>query len=390
MKLKLGILALAAAIAWSANAGAITGDVPEFKKLADGVFAYIGKQNDANAMVIVTSEGVVLVDTGNNNSDSRALLKNIQAVTKEPVRYVVITQNHGDHIGGTPLFSPPAHVILQERVAKSWAAMKSYQINSWRKRFAERTDALKTVSPLDTVIGFDSHMSLHLGGRDIELLYVDDIYNPGDVAVWLPKEGVLHASFAGYKDRHPDIRPDYSHGTTSGMLKQLEAYIALKPKIVVPAHGPLTDVAGLEAVVDYLILARHKVRDMTDRGMALPAIEKAFNMNEYRDWDRTEHLSWTADTIYRELKGEGPQAVQTTEKRISGVVLKALQDGRFVTIKGTDGAEIQLRITADTDVAGIADRTLVRPGMKLSALYQIPQGVNPALGYDALEMTVAP
>src|SRR6266699_2145217 len=167
MKLKLGILALAAAIAWSASAGAITGDVPEFKRLADGVFAYIGKQNDANAMVIVTSEGVVLVDTGNNNSDSRALLKNIQAVTKQPVRYVVITQNHGDHIGGTPLFAPPAHVILQERVVKTWAAMKSYQISSWRKRFAERTDALKTVSPLDTVIGFDSHMSLHLGGRDI-------------------------------------------------------------------------------------------------------------------------------------------------------------------------------------------------------------------------------
>ena len=390
MRLKLVMLALAAMIGSSVSADAITGNVPEFKKLADGVFAYIGKQNDANAMVIVTSEGVVLVDTGNNNSDSRALLKNIQAVTKEPVRYVVITQNHGDHIGGTPLFSPPAHVILQERVAKSWAAMKSYQINSWRKRFAERTDALKTVSPLDTVISFDSHMSLHLGGRDIELLYVDDIYNPGDVAVWLPKEGVLHASFAGYKDRHPDIRPDYSHGTTSGMLKQLETYIALKPKIVVPAHGPLTDVAGLEAVVDYLLLARHKVRDMTDRGMALPAIEKAFNMNEYRDWDRTEHLSWTADTIYRELRGEGPQAVQTTEKRISGVVLKAVQDGRFVTIKGTDGTEIPLRITADTDVAGIADRTFVRPGMKLSALYQIPQGVNPALGYDALEMTVAP
>jgi cyclase len=390
MRLKLALIALAAAIGWSLNAAAITGDVPEFRKLADGVFAYVGKQNDANAMVIVTSEGVVLVDTGNNNSDSRALLKNIQAVTKEPVRYVVVTQNHGDHIGGTPLFSPPAHVILQERVAKSWAAMKSYQINSWRKRFAERSDALKSVNPLDTVISFDSHMILHLGGRDIELLYVDDIYNPGDVAVWLPKEGVLHASFAGYKDRHPDIRPDYSHGTTTGMLKQLEAYIALKPKIVIPAHGPLTDVAGLETVVDYLILARHKVRDMMDRGMALPAIEKTFNMDEYPAWDRTEHLSWTADTIYRELRGEGPLIVRTTEKRISGVVAKAVQDGRFVTVKAQDGTELQLRVTVDTDVAGIADRTLVRPGMKLSALYQIPQGVNPALGYDALEMTVAP
>jgi cyclase len=190
-------VALAAAMFFR-PASAITGDTPEFRKLADGVYAYIGKRNDANAMAIVTSEGAVLVDTGNNNSDSRALLKDIQSVSGQPVRYVVITQNHGDHIGGTPLFSPPAHVILQERAAKSWAAMKPYQINSWRKRFAERSEALKTVSPMDTVITFDDRLTLHLGGREIDLLYVDDRYNPGDVAVWLPKEGILHASFAGY------------------------------------------------------------------------------------------------------------------------------------------------------------------------------------------------
>ncbi len=65
MRLKLATVALAAVLGWSGNASASTGDVPEFRKLADGVFAYIGKQNDANAMVIVTSEGVVLVDTGN-------------------------------------------------------------------------------------------------------------------------------------------------------------------------------------------------------------------------------------------------------------------------------------------------------------------------------------
>jgi cyclase len=388
MRLKLVWLALATALCGIFPARAITGDRPEFRKLADGVYAYIGKLNDANAMAIVTSQGVIVVDTGNNNPDARALLTDIQSVTNQPVRYVVITQNHGDHIGGTPLFSPPATVILHERVAAQWAAMQSYQINSWRKRFPERAEALRNVNPIDTVVTFRDHMSLHLGGRDIELLYVDDMYNPGDVAVWLPKEGVLHASFAGYKDRHPDIRPDYSHGTTSGMLKQLDAYIALKPKIVIPAHGPLGDVRDLEAMVDYLVLARHKVRDMMERGQALPAIEKAFNMAEFKDWDRTEHLSWTADTIYRELQGEGPLISRTTQLRVRGVIAKAVQDGRFVTVRADDGQDRQLRISADTDVEGIADRTELRAGMKISALYQIAEGISPALGYDALELDV--
>jgi cyclase len=389
MKLAGVAFAFAAVMMLAGRADAITGPAPEFRQIADGVYAYIGKRNDANALAIVTPEGVVLADTGNNNSDSRAILKDIQAVTNQPVRYIVVTQNHGDHVGGIPLFAPPAHVIMQERAAKLWAGWTPYQINSWRKRFPERSEALKNVNPLDTVIAFDSHMTLHLGGREIDLIYVDDKYNPGDVAVWLPKEGVLHASFAGYKDRHPDIRPDYSHGTTEGMLKQLDVYIALRPRIVIPAHGPLSDVRDLGVMIDYLVLARHKVQDIMNRNIPLPEIEKAFDMHEYKDWDRTEHLSWTADTIYRELQGEGPLTIRTERKQVSGTVATAMDDGRFVTVKADGGADVRLRIGADTDVDGISDRSLLKPGMHVSAVYEIPQDVNPALGYDALQMSVS-
>ena len=82
-----------------AAAQAMTGDTAELQKLADGVYAFVGKRNDANAMVIVTTQGVVLVDTGNNPPETRILLKDVQSVTTQPVRYVIITQNHGDHTG---------------------------------------------------------------------------------------------------------------------------------------------------------------------------------------------------------------------------------------------------------------------------------------------------
>ena len=116
------------------GAHAMTGDKATFQKLADNVYAFVGKLNDANAMAIITTQGVVVVDTGNNPPETRILQKFIHSVTTQPVRYVVITQNYGDHTGGTPLFSPPATVIVQDRVAKDWAAMKGYQIRSWQKR----------------------------------------------------------------------------------------------------------------------------------------------------------------------------------------------------------------------------------------------------------------
>src|SRR5579863_9497121 len=69
---------------------AMTGDKAEFQKLADDVYGFVGKLNDANAMAIVTTQGVVVVDTGNNPPETRLLLKDIRSVTSQPVRYVII------------------------------------------------------------------------------------------------------------------------------------------------------------------------------------------------------------------------------------------------------------------------------------------------------------
>src|SRR5438552_2010076 len=172
MKLLTLLVLIAVAAMAPHHAHALTGEKAEFKKVADDVYAFIGKLNDANALVVVTTQGVVVVDTGNNPPETRLLQTFIKSVTNQPVRYVIISQNHGDHSGGTPAFAPPAHVIVHERVAKDWASWKHYQTNAWRKRFRERTDALKDASPIDTVISFKENMTLHLGGKTIELIYV--------------------------------------------------------------------------------------------------------------------------------------------------------------------------------------------------------------------------
>jgi cyclase len=334
----------------------------------------------------VTTQGVVVVDTGNNPPETRILQKFVQSVTMQPIRYIVITQNHGDHTGGTPLFSPPATVIVQDKVAKDWAAMKDYQIKSWQKRFPERAEALKGVSPLDTVVSFSDRMTLHVGGKTIELIYIDDQYNPGDVAVWLPESGIMHAGFVGYIGRHPDIRPDYSHGTTSDMLEQLEVLGALQPKIVVPAHGPVGDVTDLHRLTDYLLLARRKVGTMMQQGLSLEAIEKQFDMHEYNDWDRGAHLSATAATIYRELKGEGPEIAPYKERTAHVTITKIAEEGRFLTVTTDDGKELHLRAAGDVDFEGIKDRSKLALGMKLKVIYLEPANGNVPLGFDITEL----
>lgn len=381
-------LAAGAVVASVIAAPAATGEKAEFKKVAEDVYAFIGKRNDANALAIVTSQGVVVVDTGNNPPETRLLQQFIRSVTAQPVRYVIITQNHGDHVGGTPLFAPPATVIVHDRVARDWATWKPHQIKSWRTRFRERIEALKAVHPLDNVVTFSDRMTLKLGGKTVELLYVDDPHNPGDIAVWLPESGVMHAGFVGYIDRHPDIRPDYSHGTTWGMLRQLDVFSALKPRVMVPAHGPLGDVKDLHALTDYLLLARKKVQSMLQQGLPLAAIVKQFHMNEYKGWDRESHFDWIAETLYRELQVMGPQPVTLVEERLSGTITQVGQEGRRLTVRTDAGPEVRLRITSDTDIVGAADRSRLEAGMKASALYVVPQGANAALGFDVYQLSV--
>jgi hypothetical protein len=199
----------------------------------------------------------------------------------------------------------------------------------------------------------------------------------------------MHAGFVGYIDRHPDIRPDYSHGTTWGMLKQLEALTPLKPKVMVPAHGPLGDVKDLSTLTDYLLQARQKVRVMMAKGMPLSAIVKDFNMSEYKGWDRENHFEWLAETLHRELRGEGPQIVPLVEQKVEGTIMRVEEEGRRLTVKTAAGGDLRLRITSDTDIDGAAsDRSQLKVGMKLTAQYQVPQGANAALGYDVMEMVV--
>jgi cyclase len=386
LKRLLLLICVSAGFAFQANA--VTGDKAEFKKIADDVYAFVGRRNDANAMVILTSQGVVLVDTGNDPPQTRILQNFIKSVTDQPVRYVIITQNHADHIGGTALFSPQANIIIHERVAKDWASWTPPQIKSWRKRFPERAEALKDVNPIDTVISFKDNMTLHLGGKTIELLYVEDPYNPGDIAVWLPQSGVMHAGFVGYRERHPDIRPDYSHGTTWGMLKQLEVVGALKPKVMVPAHGPLGDVKDLHALTDYLLLARQKVRAMMDKGLSRAEVEAQFNMNEYTDWDRGLHLESMAAAIYRELEGDGPEIIPVVERTAKVTISKITDTGLFLTVTTDDGKELRLRAPVWVNFEGVSDRTQLKVGTKMTVQYQEPQSGKSPLGFDITELVV--
>ena len=81
-----------------------------FVKLGDGIYVY-AKDSQSNCGIIVTQEGVVLIDSRPNPPDSLIILKAVKQLTSQPIRFLINTETHADHTVGNFVFSPPALVI---------------------------------------------------------------------------------------------------------------------------------------------------------------------------------------------------------------------------------------------------------------------------------------
>src|SRR5262245_4818680 len=98
---------------------------PQIKQVKDGIYVYVGKEFNSNCGIILTQEGVVLIDSGHNPTDSRAILAAVKKLTPLPVRYLIDTEPHGDHTTGHFVFSPPAIVVAHEGATESMKAAYS-------------------------------------------------------------------------------------------------------------------------------------------------------------------------------------------------------------------------------------------------------------------------
>src|SRR6266850_8480099 len=183
---------------------------PQIRKLEDGVYVYVGKNFNSNCGIVLTQEGVVLIDGGHNPTDSRAVLEAVRKLTPLPVRFLIDTEPHPDHTTGHFVFSPPAVIIAAEGAGDS---MRS------RERGApDRIQKLAATSPAMRValegyrfvtpdIEHHQKMTLKVGERTFELMHLKGVHSESDTAVWLPKERVLFSAAGIIVNQINNLRP---------------------------------------------------------------------------------------------------------------------------------------------------------------------------------------
>ena len=226
-------------------------------RLADGVWMYRGFFS--NSAVLVAPEGVVVVDTQVAPEAARRLRAEIERVTRAPIRFVVNTHYHGDHTGGNGSF-PEAEIVATADTARYVVERDAERVEYARTFGLEFQQVHPTVGPTRTFVG---RTSLRVGAEELHVMHLGRVETPDACVVHWPARGVVACGdgvathdypYLGVPFMDEGLRDD---GSWIGFL---EAVRALRPKILIPGHGPA--IVGEEAVAARLDLLITLFRDL--------------------------------------------------------------------------------------------------------------------------------
>ena len=278
---------------------------PHFTKIMDGIYIQNAKptpRSNSNGSIIVTSEGVVLVDTGQTAIDNREVAEAVKKLTSQPVRFIIDTETHDDHAYGHWLFSPPAVIINHEGAgAEMNQAFDAKHMSDLEKQSPEMKAALQGFRMIPPQIEYGDKMTLRLGERTFELLNLGTTHSLANTAVWLPNERVLFAGALAVEGQISQIRPFANIPEMLAMMKMMKA---LNAEVVIPAHGAPTTNKAFDFYTGYLVTLLQRVKKLMDEGKTLDQIKTALRMPEYEKLALAkERLPNNAEAAYRAIKG---------------------------------------------------------------------------------------
>ena len=273
---------------------------PGFTKVKDGIYVFAPDATTTTCSFVVTQEGVVMIDSCNSPLDSRRMLAAIKKVTDKPVVFLIDTETHNDHTANHFVFSPPATIINHEGAG---AAMRKdfdpKRTETLAAKSAELRAALEGFKMIPPQIEYKDKMTINLGERTFELIYLKNVHSEADTAIWLPKERVLFAASAANVRRFINLHPSV---VIPDVLASYKLMKSLNPEVVVTGHGPVSTTKVFDEYEGFYTLLLKRVGDMAAQGKSLAEIKKELKMPEYADWHDQDRLGVNIDAAYKSVK----------------------------------------------------------------------------------------
>jgi quinoprotein relay system zinc metallohydrolase 2 len=255
----------------------------------------------ANLGIIVGQDAVAVVDTGGSVAVGHRLLLAVRAITDKPVRYVINTHDHPDHIFGNAAFGSGATFVGHHNLPAALAKRGIYYLRSYREQLGEAAiEAVRIVPPTVLV---DTETTLDLGGRRLQLTaWSPAAHTDCDLTVLDETTGVLFAGDLVFLQHVPVV-----DGSLKGWLAVLPRLAQVPARIVVPGHGGLTAPwpQALDDERRYLNVLAQDARRLIAAGMPLARAVPEIGRAEEHQWQLFEDYNpRNATTAFSELEWE--------------------------------------------------------------------------------------
>ena len=260
-------------------------------EVTPGIYMLDGANGFSSTMsLLVGDERVVLVD-GGMAPITASLMAAVDKLAGRPIDFIVNTHVHGDHVGSNATLAENGAVILAH--------------DNLRKRLVESPDAAGGPAGLP-VITFADAVTFHVNGIEAHVFHVEAAHTDGDAVMYFRDANVIHAGDLHFNYMFPFIDLD-SGGTVEGYIAGQRRILEMADDDtrIIPGHGPLGDVADLQAAIDMLVDAHARVKHLVDAGMSQDEVLAENPLAHYHDeWNwgfiTTERMT---TTLYRSLTG---------------------------------------------------------------------------------------
>jgi cyclase len=232
----------------------------EIKTTDLGNKTYMLEGQGGDITVAVGTDGIIMVDTQFAPLHDK-IKAAVASISPLPIKYVINTHYHGDHVGGNAAFHKDGAAIVAHDNIRIRMAAGTINAVSGNKTPPAEADAL----PTETFIVGDK--KLEVGGRVAVLKHVYNAHTDGDTWVIFPDANVLVTGDVYGSRTYPNL--DWgSGGTIDGMILALETFLkaANDTTKIVPGHGPVATKANLQEFHDMMVAARDRVKKLYDAG----------------------------------------------------------------------------------------------------------------------------
>ena len=252
-----------------------------------------------NVGIIVGERATLVVDTGLGRQNGETVLREVRKLSGGRPLYLVTTHVHPEHDLGAQSFPASTRMIrAQAQVAEiASEGMKTADIFRGRSPAMAQLLAGAEFRKADEV--FDKELVIDLGGVKARLIAMGPNHTPGDTAIWLEGEGVLFSGDIAMKAQPAFASPKSS---LAQWLRSLDRLEALKPRIVVPSHGPIGDAAYMASYRQYLTAVRDRTAVLKTEGRTLEQVTQTISAELKEKYPDAGRLAGAIRAAYAEAK----------------------------------------------------------------------------------------